>query len=142
MDDDVDALELDVDAFHDGPVHRRKVRRLLVDVDIRHRQEAGVLVVGVRSVEDVKVGEKGSALDAAHLEIADDVVGSKLGFGCQRIHAEEEDLFVELQLLHPHHVVHEEPEAHSDQDAHSRLMQQVELSLWQATLRCYRKLPM
>ena len=99
MDDDVDALELDVDAFHDGPVHRRKVRRLLVDVDIRHRQEAGVLVVGVRSVEDVKVGEKVSALDAAHLEIADDVVGSKLGFGCQRIHAEEEDLFVDVGVL-------------------------------------------
>ena len=99
MDDDVDALELDVDAFHDGPVHRREVRRLLVDVDIRHRQEAGVLVVGVRSVEDVKVGEKVSALDAAHLEIADDVVGSKLGFGCQRIHAEEEDLFVDVGVL-------------------------------------------
>ena len=99
MDDDVDALELDVDAFHDGPVHRRKVRRLLVDVDIRHRQEAGVLVVGVRSVEDVKVGEKVPALDAAHLEIADDVVGSKLGFGCQRIHAEEEDLFVDVGVL-------------------------------------------
>ena len=99
MDDDVDALELDVDAFHDGPVHRREVRRLLVDVDIRHRQEAGVLVVGVRSVEDVKVGEKVPALDAAHLEIADDVVGSKLGFGCQRIHAEEEDLFVDVGVL-------------------------------------------
>ena len=80
-------------------MHRRKVRRLLVDVDIRHRQEAGVLVVGVRSVEDVKVGEKVPALDAAHLEITDDVVGSKLGFGCQRIHAEEEDLFVDVGVL-------------------------------------------
>ena len=99
MDDDVDALELDVEPLHDGPVDSRKVRRLLVDVDVRHRQESRVARIGFGSFKDVKVGEEVPALDAPHREVADDVMGSKLGICLQRHHAEVEDLFVDVGVL-------------------------------------------